>query len=136
MAHVTRVDRSSSTLVIHGFVPPQAGQLEGSAVVTRDLTVIPVDVRCAKGVFELVAPLRQLSTMEGVCETRFVLSDGSQRWNLGRVPQPGLYQNGLVSVPITVVALPGGAFMRLRVKSRSDGELRVVSERLPVKVAG
>jgi hypothetical protein len=120
--------------VIHGRVPSAAGRLQASAVVIRRPTVIPVDMRCTEDMFELDAPLRHLSTVDGVCETQFVLSDGNQRWNLGRVPQPELYLNGLVTVPITVVALPGGVFMRLRVKSQADGELRVISERLPRQV--
>jgi hypothetical protein len=135
LAHVTRVDRSSARLVIHGRVPAQATQLKCSAVVPRHLDVTPVDVTWADGVFEVTAPLRHLSSLDGVCETRFVLSDGSDRWIMGRAPRPDLYLDGLVAVPITVVALPGGTFMRLRVKSLPDGELRLVSERISGKVA-
>lgn len=136
LAHVTRVDRSSSRLVIHGLAPSEATRLEGAAVVARHLEVIPVDVTCVNGEFELHAPLRQLSSLDGVCEAQFVLSDGSDRWILGRAPRPELFRAGEVYVPATVVALPGGTFVRLRVRSQSEGELRVVSERMPGKVAG
>jgi hypothetical protein len=95
-----------------------------------------VDVKCVDGEFELRAPLRQLSSLDGVSDVQFVLSDGSQRWILGRAPRPGLFRDGAVTVPVTVVALPGGTFVRLRVKSQPEGELRVVSERMPGKVAG
>ena len=47
----------------------------------------------------------------------------------------GAVLDGAVNVPLTVVALPGGAFMRLRVTPQPDGELRVVSERFSGKVA-
>jgi hypothetical protein len=136
LAHVTRVDRSSSQLVIHGLVPSKATRLEGAAVVARHLEVIPVDVRSADGEFELRAPLQQLSTLDGVCEAQFVLSDGSDRWILGRTPRPELDRDGAVNVPATVVVLSNGRFMRLRVRSQSEGELRVVSERMPGKVPG
>jgi hypothetical protein len=136
LAHVTRVDRSSSQLVIHGLAPSESTRLEGAAVVARHLEVIPVDVKCAEGEFELRAPLRHLSSLDGVCDVQFVLSDGSEQWILGRAPRPGLFRDGAVTVPATVVALPGGTFVRLRVKAQPEGELRVVSERMPGKVAG
>ena len=134
LAHVTRMDRSSARLTVHGRGFSDASHLECSAVVARHLAVIPVDVRHADGGFELDVPLQQLSQLEGVSETQLVLSDGSNRRILGRVPQKKLYDHGLLTVPLTVVALPGGTFIRFRVKSRPDGELRVVSEPLPGKV--
>jgi hypothetical protein len=134
LAHVTRLDRSSARLIVHGRGFSDAARLECSAVVPRHLTVFPVDVRRTNGAFELDVPLQQLSQLEGVSETQLVLSDGSKRWILGRVPRTELYENGLVTVPLTVVALPGGTFIRFRVKSQPDGELRVVSEPLPGKV--
>jgi hypothetical protein len=79
-------------------------------------------------------PLQPVSRLDGVCETKFVLSDGSKRWILGRDPQPELFNEGAVTVPLTVVALPGGSFIRLRVRAHPDGELRVVTERMPGKV--
>jgi hypothetical protein len=136
LAHVTRVDRSWSQLVIHGLAPSKSTSLEGAAVVARHLKVIPVDVKCTDGEFELRAPLRQLSALDGVSDVQFVLSDGSKRWIVGRAPRPGLFRDGAVTVPATVVALPGGTFVRLRVKSQPEGELRVVSERMPGRVAG
>ena len=136
LAHVTRVDRSSSQLVIHGLAPSEAPRLEGAAVVARHLEVIPVDVKCAEGEFELRAPLSHLSSLDGVCDVQFVLSDGREKWILGRAPRPGLFRDGAVTVPATVVALPGGTFVRLRVKAQPEGELRVVSERMPGRVAG
>ena len=134
LAHVTRMDRSSARLIVHGRDFSDAARLECSAVVPRHLAVFPVDVRRTNGAFELDVPLQQLSRLEGVSETQLVLSDGSNRRILGRVPQPELYDDGLVTVPLTVVALPGGTFIRFRVKSQPDGELRVVSEPLPGKV--
>lgn len=134
LAHVMRMDRSSARLTVHGRGFSDAARLECSAVVARHLAVIPVDVRHADGWFELDVPLQQLSQFEGVSETQLVLSDGSNRRILGRVPQKKLYDHGLLTVPLTVVALPGGTFIRFRVKSRPDGELRVVSEPLPGKV--
>ena len=134
LAHVTRMDRSSARLIVHGRGFSDAARLECSAVVARHLAVIPVDVRRTDGAFELDVPLQQLSQLEGVSETQLVLSDGSNRRILGRVPQEELYEHGLVTVPLTVVALPGGTFIRFRVKSLPDGELRVVSEPLPGKV--
>jgi hypothetical protein len=134
LAHVTRMDRSSARLTVHGRGFSDAARLECSAVVARHLAVIPVDVRRANGAFELDVPLQQLARLEGVAETQLVLTDGSKRWILGRAPQTELYDGGLMTVPLTVVALPGGTFIRFRVKSRPDGELRVVSEPLPGKV--
>jgi hypothetical protein len=135
LAHVTRVDRSSARLIVHGRGFSDAARLEGSAVVPRHLAVIPVDVRQTNGAFELEVPLPQLSQLQGVSETQLVLSDGRQRRILGRDPRPELFDDGLITVPITVVALPGGTFIRFRVKSQPDGELRVVSEPVPGKVS-
>jgi hypothetical protein len=135
LAHVTRVDRSSSRLIVHGRGPSGAAQLKCAAVVPRHLAVLSVELRRTGDAFELDVPLQKLARLDGVCETRFVLTGGSDRWILGRAPQPELYLDGAVNVPLTVVALPGGAFMRLRVTPQPDGELRVVSERFSGKVA-
>ncbi len=134
LAHVTRMDRSSSRLIVHGRCPADANQLTCSAVVQRHLKTFPIDVKRHDAAFELEVPLQPVSRLDGVCETKFVLSDGSKRWILGRDPQPELFNEGAVTVPLTVVALPGGSFIRLRVRAHPDGELRVVTERMPGKV--
>lgn len=134
LAHVTRMDRSSSRIVVHGRCPTGAQQLACTAVLPKQLTSFPVDVSRADDAFELEVPLEPVSRLDGVCEMKFVLSDGSKHWILGREPQPDLLMGGAVTVPLTVVALPGGTFIRLRVRAHTDGELRVVTERMPGKV--
>jgi hypothetical protein len=131
LAHVTRMDRSSARLVVHGRCPSGVTQLQGSAVVHRHLAAFPLDVHCAEGAFELEVPLQAASRFSGPCDMKFVVSDGSKHWILGRKPQRELFNQGAVTVPVSVVALPESRFIRLRVRPHPEGELRVVTESMP-----
>ena len=131
LAHVTRMDRTSARLVVHGRCPPGVTQLQGSAVLQRHLTTFPLDVHCANGAFELEVPLQAASGLKGPCDMKLVLTDGSKHWIVGREPQRALFNEGAVTVPVSVVALPESRFIRLRVRPHPEGELRVVTQRLP-----
>lgn len=135
LAHVTRLDRSSSRLVVHGRVPANAKELTCTAVLPKQLKTFPVELRRNGSAFEVDVPLDEVARIDGVCDMKLVLTSGQKRWILGRTPRPELFLGGAVTVPVTVVALPDGAFVRLRVRAQADGELRVVTERLSAKAA-
>lgn len=134
LAHVTRIDRSSARLVVHGRAPSDAAQLTCTAVLPRQRKTFPVGIRRDGSAFAFEVPLRKVARSDGACDMKFVMSDGTNRWILGREPQPELFKGGAVTVPVTVVALPDGGFIRFRVREHTDGELRVVAQRMPGKV--